>query len=71
MVDRDGDGRLHARSRGLLDLAIALGDLLLVPSCGAYTSASATNFNCFAKAKILVWEDVQAEYGDQFLAAVG
>jgi ornithine decarboxylase len=57
--------------RGKMTEELELGDLLLVPSCGAYTSASATNFNGFAKAKVLVWEDVQAEYGDQFLAAVG
>lgn len=36
-------------------------DLILVPICGAYTSASATVFNGFAKAPRIVWEDVAAE----------
>ncbi len=40
---------------------LAVDDLILVPNCGAYTSASATTFNGFAKANILVWEDVRAE----------
>lgn len=37
------------------------GDLLLVPSCGAYTSASATTFNGFSRARVVVWEDVKAD----------
>jgi len=32
---------------------LAIGDLLYVKNCGAYTNASATNFNGFPKAKIL------------------
>ena len=32
---------------------LAIGDLLYVKNCGAYTTASATNFNGFPKAKIL------------------
>ena len=36
--------------------ALEEGDLILVPDCGAYTSASATTFNGFAKAKSIVWE---------------
>lgn len=36
-------------------------DLILVPICGAYTSASATVFNGFAKAPRVVWEDIAAE----------
>jgi ornithine decarboxylase len=36
-----------------------IDDLILVPNCGAYTSASATVFNGFSKTPILVWEDVQ------------
>jgi len=32
---------------------LAIGDLLFVKNCGAYTNASATNFNGFPKAKIL------------------
>ena len=35
-----------------------IGDLILVPNCGAYTSASATVFNGFAKTQIVVWEEV-------------
>ena len=40
---------------------LEMGDLLLVPSCGAYTSASATTFNGFSKAPVLLWEDVSAQ----------
>lgn len=40
---------------------LAIDDLILVPNCGAYTSASATTFNGFAKAPVLVWEEVRAE----------
>lgn len=36
---------------------LAVGDLLLSPACGAYTSASATVFNGFAKAPYIIWED--------------
>ena len=41
------------------------GDLILVPSCGAYTSASATTFNGFVKARTVIWEEVKQgiEYG--------
>jgi len=38
---------------------LSIDDLILVPTCGAYTSASATVFNGFAKTRILVWEEVQ------------
>ncbi|WP_425059592.1 Lysine/ornithine decarboxylase [Sporomusa carbonis] len=37
---------------------LEIGDLILVPNCGAYTSASATVFNGFAKTPIVVWEEV-------------
>ena len=40
---------------------LEMGDLLLVPSCGAYTSASATNFNGFNKASTVVWEEVSSQ----------
>lgn len=43
--------------RGKLTVRQEVGDILLVPACGAYTSASATTFNGFAKANFLVWED--------------
>ena len=36
---------------------LELGDRILVPDCGAYTSASATTFNGFALAPLLIWED--------------
>ncbi len=39
---------------------LSRGDLLLVPDCGAYTSASATTFNGFAKAQELYYEDETA-----------
>lgn len=45
--------------RGCMTVPLNVGDLLLVPACGAYTSASATNFNGFSKAKYVVWEQVK------------
>ncbi len=47
--------------RGKLTVPLEVGDLLLVPSCGAYTSASATTFNGFHKAQIVIWEEVRVE----------
>lgn len=38
---------------------LVIDDVLLVPNCGAYTSASATVFNGFAKTEILVWEEIK------------
>ena len=34
-------------------------DLILVPNIGSYSSASATTFNGFAKARTVVWEEVR------------
>lgn len=45
--------------RGRLTAPLEVGDLLLVPACGAYTSASATTFNGFSKAKFIIWENVK------------
>jgi len=42
-----------------LTAPLSIGDLILVPSCGAYTSASATEFNGFAKTPIVIWEEVR------------
>lgn len=36
---------------------LEVDDLLLVTNCGAYTCASATEFNGFAKTPIIVWEE--------------
>ena len=36
---------------------LAIGDTILVTDCGAYTSASATTFNGFQRAPMLVWEE--------------
>lgn len=47
--------------RGRMTAPLEVGDLLLVPACGAYTSASATTFNGFSKARFVVWEQVQDE----------
>lgn len=47
--------------RGRLTVPLEFGDLLLVPCCGAYTSASATTFNGFNRAKFVIWERVKAE----------
>ncbi|MDO4177597.1 MAG: type III PLP-dependent enzyme [Phascolarctobacterium sp.] len=51
---------LDVMFRGSMTATLEMGDKLLVPACGAYTSASATNFNGFSKAKIIVWEDMKA-----------
>ena len=51
--------------RGKLTVRQEVGDLLLVPSCGAYTSASATTFNGFSKANFIVWEDLKDEIEPQ------
>ena len=45
--------------RGKMTVRQEEGDLILVPICGAYTSASATTFNGFSKANFDVWEDVK------------
>lgn len=45
--------------RGKMTVRQEEGDLILVPICGAYTSASATTFNGFSKANFVVWEDVK------------
>lgn len=44
--------------RDKLIAPLAVEDLILVPNCGAYTSASATVFNGFSKAQRIIWEDV-------------
>ena len=44
--------------RGKMTVRQEEGDLILVPICGAYTSASATTFNGFSKANFVVWEHV-------------
>lgn len=48
---------------------LAIDDLILVPNCGAYTSASATTFNGFGKAPIVVWEEVRTALAGPALAA--
>lgn len=45
--------------RGRMTAPLDCGDLILVPSCGAYTSASATTFNGFSRAEYVVWEEVK------------
>ncbi|MDD4601381.1 Lysine/ornithine decarboxylase [bioreactor metagenome] len=47
--------------RDKLTVPLEMDDVLLVPNCGSYTSASATVFNGFAKTPIIIWEDVEAE----------
>lgn len=46
--------------RDVLLPRLAVGDKLLVPDCGAYTTASATTFNGFALATEIYWEDQAA-----------
>lgn len=45
--------------RDRMSVPLSIGDLILVPNCGAYTSASATEFNGFSLAKMVVWEEVK------------
>ncbi len=47
--------------RGRMTAPLEVNDLLLVPACGAYTSASATTFNGFGKAEFVVWEQAKKE----------
>lgn len=47
--------------RGRMTAPLEVGDLLLVPACGAYTSASATTFNGFSRARFVIWEDVKGD----------
>jgi ornithine decarboxylase len=49
--------------RGKMTEPLEVDDLLLVPVCGAYTSASATTFNGFKKARMVIWEEVREELG--------
>ena len=49
--------------RGKMTQPLEVGDLLLVPVCGAYTSASATTFNGFRKARTVIWEEVRDALG--------
>ena len=43
--------------RELMAPKLEIGDRVLVPNCGAYTSASATTFNGFSIAPTVVWEE--------------
>ncbi len=49
--------------RGRMTAPLEVGDKLLVPECGAYTSASATTFNGFSKARFVVWEEAAPGLG--------
>lgn len=58
--------------RDKLTVPLEIGDLILVPNCGAYTSASSTVFNGFAKTQIVVWEEVYEQIKDKLkLATAG
>ncbi len=46
-----------------LTVPLAMEDILLVPACGAYSSASATTFNGFSRAQTVVWEEVSEQLG--------
>ena len=43
--------------RDVMTPELKMGDRLLVPDCGAYTSASSTTFNGFQQAPIYIWEE--------------
>lgn len=47
--------------RDKLSPKLTIGDVLMVPDCGAYTSASATEFNGFSKTPVVVWEEVKQD----------
>jgi ornithine decarboxylase len=55
--------------RDILTVPLEMGDLILVVNCGAYTAASATTFNGFAKAQIIIWEDISEEIATGTLLA--
>lgn len=57
--------------RGKMTEPLEVGDVLLVPVCGAYTSASATTFNGFRKARTVIWEEVREELGLDALSMAG
>jgi len=52
---------LDVMFRDKLTQPLDVGALIRVPACGAYTSASATVFNGFAKAPIMIWEELKDE----------
>ncbi|MGP1585606.1 MAG: type III PLP-dependent enzyme [Schwartzia sp. (in: firmicutes)] len=52
--------------RDVLLPRLAVGDKLLVPDCGAYTTASATTFNGFALATEIYWEDQAAAQEESY-----
>ena len=47
-----------------LTVPLEMDDILVVPICGAYSSASATTFNGFSVATTIIWEDVQEEFNE-------
>jgi len=55
--------------RDKLTVPLEMDDLILVPNCGSYTSASATVFNGFAKTPIIIWEEVEQELSQPLEAA--
>lgn len=52
---------LDVMFRDRLTVPLTLDDLILVPVCGAYTSASATTFNGLARAEYVVWENIRRD----------
>lgn len=55
--------------RDKLTVPLEMDDVILVPNCGSYTSASATVFNGFAKTSILIWEDIELELANNRVLA--
>ncbi|AEG60417.1 type III PLP-dependent enzyme [Desulforamulus ruminis] len=47
---------------------LEIDDLVLVANCGAYSSASATTFNGFAKAETVIWEEVEEKLQEEIKA---
>ncbi|MEG6585248.1 type III PLP-dependent enzyme [Dendrosporobacter sp. 1207_IL3150] len=60
---------LDVMFRDKMTVPLEMDDIILVPNCGSYTSASATVFNGFAKTTRIVWEDVKQEIETIPLAA--
>lgn len=52
---------LDVMFRDKLTVPLEMDDIILVPNCGSYTSASATVFNGFAKTSRVIWEDIRQE----------
>ncbi|MCL5290309.1 MAG: type III PLP-dependent enzyme [Bacillota bacterium] len=59
---------LDVVARNRKTVSLEMDEVVLVPNCGAYSSASSTTFNGFAKAEVLIWEEVQQKLQKDMMA---